>query len=60
MVTGTFALFGSVDAELGFIVVPAMLVSVYAGIDAVAPISPFFVALLAVPTFGARITWGRF
>ena len=60
MMAGVFSLFGSVDAELGIIVVPAMFVSVYAGIDAVVPISPFVVALLAVPAFGARITWGRF
>jgi hypothetical protein len=60
MIAGVFSLFASVEAEVGIIVVPAMLVSVYCGLDAVAPLSPYFFAVLAAPTFGARITWGRF
>jgi hypothetical protein len=56
---GTFALFGSLDAELGLIVVPAMLVSAYAGVQALVTL-PIVVIPLAVPTVGIRVTWGRF
>jgi hypothetical protein len=56
---GTFALFGSVDAELGVIIFPAMLVSAYAGVQALVSL-PVVVVPLAVPTVGIRVTWGRF
>jgi hypothetical protein len=60
MTAGVFSLYASVDAEAGIILVPAMLVSVYVSIDAIVPIAPYFIAFLAVPTLGARISWGRF
>ena len=59
VVGGTFALFGSLDAELGVIVFPAMLVSAYAGVQALVSL-PLAVVPLAVPTAGIRVTWGRF
>lgn len=56
---GTFALFGSLDAELGLIMVPAMAVSVYAGVSGLVTLG-YAIVPVAVPTMGVRITWGRF
>ena len=56
---GSFAAFGSLDAELGLVVVPAMMLSVYAGVSGFVSL-PYLVIPAAAPTMGVRITWGRF
>jgi hypothetical protein len=55
---GTFILHGAVDGELGIILVPAMMVSVFAGVDAIVAM-PAFVPV-PVPDIGVRVTWGKF
>jgi hypothetical protein len=57
VLTGTFALFGSIDAEAGLALAPTMMVSVYAGMNALVTF-PWVIAPVAVPTMGIRITFG--
>jgi hypothetical protein len=57
--SGSFLLYGSADVEVGIVFVPAMMVSVYAGVQGIVPI-PYVVAACAVPSMGLRITWGAF
>ena len=56
---GTFALFGSVDAEVGLITFPAMAISAYAGVNGILALG-YAIVPVAVPTMGVRITWGSF
>jgi hypothetical protein len=54
---GTFIAHGAVDGEIGIILVPAMMVSVYAGLDVL--LIPQTLPV-PVPTMGVRIAWGSF
>jgi hypothetical protein len=57
--SGAVLLYGSADLEVGMIFVPAMMVSAYAGVQAIVTVSYVMVPVV-VPTMGIRITWGRF
>lgn len=58
---GVVALYGSLDAEIGVEFFPAMMISLFAGVDAFMPLSyEVALSLLPVPVAGLRITWGRF
>jgi hypothetical protein len=59
---GTFALFGQLDLELGFSLVPGMRVVGYGGMQAVADIlawQPLSTAVYYTPVAGIRLAWGR-
>jgi hypothetical protein len=56
--TGTFIAHGAVDGEVGIILIPAMMVSVFAGLDVLVIPSAFLP--VPVPTMGVRIAWGSF
>ncbi len=56
---GTMVIYGGADLELGLVAVPAMMVSVHGGVDALVTL-PYAVVPVAVPTVGVRLTWGRF
>ena len=56
---GTFGLFGSLDAEAGLIVFPAMAISAYAGVEGLLALG-YAIVPVATPTMGIRITWGSF
>jgi hypothetical protein len=58
--SGAFAMYGAVDAEVGIVFVPAMMISVFAGIDGLLPITAFFFPFMASPVAGVRVTWGAF
>ena len=58
--TGVFTLYGALSAEAGFLFVPAMLISLRVGLDAVVAFSYSGPFPVAVPTMGIRFTWGRF
>jgi hypothetical protein len=59
-VSGAFAIYGAIDAEVGLVLVPAMLVSGYASLEALAVPTPTTLMAAVVPTVGVRITWGSF
>lgn len=56
---GSVVLYAAAEAEIGLVVVPAMMISVHGGMDALVTLS-YVVVPVAVPTMGVRITWGRF
>jgi hypothetical protein len=57
--SGSGAAFGALDLEAGVVVVPAMMVSVYAGVSGFVSF-PYMIIPAAAPTMGVRMTWGRF
>ncbi len=58
---GLVALYGSLDAEIGVQVFPAMMLSLFAGVNAFMPFShDVAMTILPAPVAGMRITWGRF
>jgi hypothetical protein len=59
-VSGAFAMYGAIDAEVGLVLVPAMLVSGYVSLEALAVPTPTTLVAAVVPTVGVRITWGSF
>jgi len=61
LVSGVVLVYGSLEGELGLLVFPATMVSVFAGIDALVPVPyPGSLTALPAPMAGLRITWGRF
>lgn len=57
--SGAFALYGAADVEVGLVFVPAMMVSAYAGVQALVTVA-YAVVPIIVPTMGVRVTWGKF
>ena len=57
---GAFALYGAIEVEIGVTIVPAMLVSGFLSLQAVAVPTPLTIVAATVPTMGIRMTWGRF
>jgi hypothetical protein len=58
--TGVFSLYGALDAEIGLVFVPAMMISAFAGVHALVPMSYAGIFPFAAPAAGIRITWGSF
>ncbi len=56
----TASFYGSVDGEIGLLFVPAMLVSAYAGVGAIASVVGLDLVPAASVIAGVRITWGSF
>lgn len=58
---GIVALYGSVDAEIGIVFFPTMMISAFVGVEGLAPVV-YGSGLVGVPvpTMGVRLTWGRF
>jgi hypothetical protein len=59
LMSASGAVFGALDLEAGVVLVPAMMVSVYAGASGFLSF-PFAIIPAAAPTMGVRLTWGRF
>jgi hypothetical protein len=55
-----FVLYGALKAEVGIVFVPAMMVSAFAGLDALVPVGSMGPIPVLVPTAGVRVTWGSF
>lgn len=58
---GSFALFGELSLEAGFGFLPGVMVTGYAGLQAVAQVDPQHAAIESVlysPVLGMRISWG--
>lgn len=58
---GSFAVFGEVTAEIGFTAIPGVLVTGYAGMQAMSAVSSsetFFSRAMYGPVVGVRVAWG--
>jgi hypothetical protein len=58
---GSFAVFGELTAEIGFTAIPGMLVTGYAGMQAMSAVSSsetFFSRAMYCPVVGVRVAWG--
>ncbi len=54
----TASLYGSIDGEVGVLFVPAMLISFYTGVSAIAPFLYNGPVPMGAVVAGVRITWG--
>ena len=60
---GSLALFGELNLELGMGFIPGVMLTGYAGMQAVTGVSPeqpLFSSVMYTPVFGLRIAWGSF
>jgi hypothetical protein len=58
---GSLAVFGEISAEVGFTGIPGMLVTGYAGLQAMSAVSSsetFFSRVMYCPVVGLRLAWG--
>jgi hypothetical protein len=58
---GVFALFGELTIEVGFAILPGVLVTGYAGLQAIAPVladHAFIDSAMYTPVLGMRFAWG--
>ena len=58
----SFALFGEATLDVGVTTFPGATLTVYAGMQAIAPVLPVlraFDTVLYTPTFGVRLAWGN-